>query len=153
LKAREKDKTAGADVVAKLDALRADVRAMGSKTAQLKEERDKAQKAAAATIKEALSAWWRFEPAGMGADTKARIEKAVKIYTADPDKRSLAKVAKEFRVSRKTVSKWLATFTEETGFPVVIHKRHVSVKAQARQEQKAKEEEGEESFFADREEE
>jgi hypothetical protein len=44
------------------------------------------------TLKEAVSKWMRFEPLGMNANTKARIEKAVKMYLTDPDKRSLKKL-------------------------------------------------------------
>jgi hypothetical protein len=66
----------------------------------------------------------------MSADTKARISKAVQMYSTDPEKRSLAKIAAEFRVSRKTVSEWLAKFKAETGYSVVTYNRHVSVKEQ-----------------------
>lgn len=89
----------------------------------------KVKAAANDNLKEALSKWMRFEPVGMKADTKARIEKAVKIYLTDPDKHSLKKIADEFHVSRTTVWKWFVTFTKETSFPVVTHERHESVLA------------------------
>jgi len=90
-------------------------------------ELQRAKEIAKSTMKEALLKWMRFDPLGMNAGTKARIEKAVKIYLTDPDKRSLKKIADEFKVSRTTVSKWFAKFTKETGHPVVTHQRHESV--------------------------
>ncbi|MGH7980214.1 MAG: hypothetical protein ACREE6_12640, partial [Limisphaerales bacterium] len=94
---------------------------------QTKAKLRKAEAAANITWKEALSKWMRFEPAGMKADTRARIEKAVKMYLTDPDKHSLAKIAAEFCVSRTTVSGWFAKFTTETGFRVVTFERHETV--------------------------
>jgi hypothetical protein len=82
------------------------------------------------TLKEALSNWMRFEPPNMSADTKARIEKAVRLYLTEPEKRSLAKIAAEFKVTRKTVSDWFKKFTHETRFRVVTYTRHESVKMQ-----------------------
>jgi hypothetical protein len=95
-----------------------------------KEQLRKSQTAANDNLKEALSKWMRFDPPGMSADTKARIEKAVKLYVTEPEMRSLKKIAAEFSVSRKTVSLWLKQFTAETGYPVVTHHRHISVKEQ-----------------------
>jgi hypothetical protein len=103
-------------------------------TAELEQKNTELRKAKAAandTLKEALSKWLRFEPVGTSADTKARIEKAVKMYLTDPDKCSLKKIADQFRVSRTTVSKWFAKFTKETGYPVVTFERHESVAAQS----------------------
>ena len=97
---------------------------LGDTKAQLR----KAEYAANDTLKEALSEWMRFDPPRMSADTKARIEKAVKLYVTDPEKRSLAKIAAEFRVSRKTVSVWFEKFRKETGFQVVLFRGHESVK-------------------------
>lgn len=94
---------------------------------ETKEKLRKAEEVAGDTLQEALSKWMRFDPPGMSADTKARIEKAVKIYATADGKHSLAKVATEFNVSRKTVSGWFKRFSEETGFPVVTHYRHESV--------------------------
>jgi len=94
---------------------------------ETKEQLRKSQAAANDNLKEALSKWMRFDPSGMSADTKARIEKAVKIYLTDPDKHSLKKIADEFNVSRTTVSKWFAKFAKETGYKVVTHQRHESV--------------------------
>ena len=105
------------------------------KSAQTKDELDatraaldKAQVAASLTLQEALAKWMRFDPPRMAANTKARIEKAVKLYITDPDKRSLTGIAAEFKVSRKTVSTWFTQFTKETGFAVVRHVGHESVK-------------------------
>ena len=53
---------------------------------------------------------------------------AVKMYMNEPEKRSLAKIAKEFGVSRTAVSKWFKLFTKETGFPVITFQRHESVR-------------------------
>lgn len=97
---------------------------------QTKKLLHKAEAVANDTLKEALSKWMRFDPPRMSADVKARIEKAVKIYTTEPKKRSLAKIAAEFKVTRKTVSEWFKKFTVETGFPVVTHYRHESVMSQ-----------------------
>ena len=113
-------------------------------TAELEQkdaELSKVKAAANNTLKEALSKWMRFEPPGMLADTKARIEKAVKMYLTDPEKRSLTKIAAEFHVSRTTVSKWFAKFSKETGYPVVTFQRHESIAAQskAHSEQNAEE--------------
>ncbi len=74
----------------------------------------------------------RFDPPRMSADTKARIEKAVKLYITNPEKRSLKKIADEFGVSRKTVSVWFKQFTAETGYPVVTHRHHISVREQSK---------------------
>jgi AraC-like DNA-binding protein len=92
-----------------------------------KEQLRKSQAAASDNLKEALSKWMRFDPPRMSADTKARIEKAVKMYLTDPDKHSLKKIADEFNVSRTTVSKWFSKFANETGYKVVTHQRHESV--------------------------
>lgn len=94
---------------------------------QTKTQLRKIQAAANKTLKEAMSKWMRFDPSGMSADTKARIEKAVKLYLTDPEKHSPSKIAAEFKVSRTSVSKWFTAFTKETGFPVVTHQRHESV--------------------------
>jgi hypothetical protein len=88
----------------------------------------KVEATASDTLKEALLKWMRFDPPRMSVPTKAKIEKAVRLYSTDPDKRSLAKIAAEFGVSRKTVSGWLHKFQEETGFPVITHRRHESVR-------------------------
>lgn len=96
---------------------------------ETKSQLQKANAAANNNLKEALSMWMGFDPPRMSADTKARIEKAVKIYTTDPQKRSLSKIAKDFGVSPKTVSLWFKSFTEETGFKVVTHQRHESVRS------------------------
>lgn len=103
---------------------------LSQELAQEKERRRKAEAAASDTLQEALSKWMKFDPPGMSPATKARIEKAVKIYVTDPDKRSLAKIAAEFKVTRKTVSVWFKTFEKETGYRVVRHVQHVSVRAQ-----------------------
>jgi len=105
-----------------------------TKLRKLEGRAQRAEQAARLTLKEALRKWMRFDPPGMRADTKARIEKAVKLYVTEPDKRSLAKIATEFRVSRKTVSSWFARFTNETDFPVVSHRRHESVNDHLRAE-------------------
>ena len=55
--------------------------------------------------------------------------------------RSLAKIAAAFKVSRKTVSLWLGKFRDETGFQVVTHSRHVSVREHAHAELNEVEEE------------
>ena len=101
----------------------------------------KAKVAAGDTLKEALSKWMKFDSPSRSADTSARIEKAVKMYVTDPEKRSLAKVAAEFGVSRKTVSGWFKIFTKETGFPVVTHHRHESVREHLQTDSKQEEEE------------
>jgi AraC-like DNA-binding protein len=89
----------------------------------------KAEAAAGDNLEEALSKWFRFDPPGMSVDTKARIEKAVKLYVTDREKTgSLSKIAAQFEVSRKTVSLWFKKFREETGFQVVRHYRHESVR-------------------------
>jgi hypothetical protein len=75
----------------------------------------KAEAAAQNTLEEAISKWMGFDPPKMSADTKARISKAVQIYSTNPEKRSLSKIAAEFGVSRKTVSDWFKKFKEETG--------------------------------------
>ena len=99
------------------------------------EERDaqraaltKAQEAASATLEEALKKWFDFAPQGMGENTKARIQSAVRMYSTNPETRSLGKVAKAFGVSRKTVHGWFKMFTRETDYQVVVHRRHESVK-------------------------
>jgi hypothetical protein len=94
----------------------------------------KAEAAASLTLKEALEKWMRFDHPGMKADTTARIEMAVKMYMTDPNMHSLAKVADEFKVSRKTVSVWFKQFKEATGFQVVRYARHESVKDHLRTE-------------------
>jgi biotin operon repressor len=94
---------------------------------QTQTELRRANEIAKNTMKEALSKWMRFDPLGMSADTKARIEKAVKIYLTEPDKHSLKKIADEFNVSRTTVSKWFSKFAKETGYKVVTYQRHESV--------------------------
>lgn len=94
----------------------------------------KAQETASLTLEEALSQWMRLSVPGMKAETVAKIKEALARYVTDPDSRSLAKIATQFNVSRKTVSTWFATFTKATGFPVVRHKRHESVTAQLRAE-------------------
>jgi tartrate dehydratase beta subunit/fumarate hydratase class I family protein len=121
----------------RLEAMVARSAATQTELAQARAERDTAQETASLTVEEALGKWMRFEPPGMAAVTKARIEKAVKLYMTDPEKRSLSKIAKEFQVSRKTVSTWFKMFTMETGLPVIAYKRHESVKAhlQAEREQ------------------
>jgi transposase-like protein len=101
----------------------------------------KSQAAASDNLKEALSKWMRFDPPRMSADTKARIEKAVKLYVTQPEKRSLKKISDEFGVSRKTVSVWFKQFTAETGYPVVTHHRHISVKENSKLEIEQAEEE------------
>jgi hypothetical protein len=90
----------------------------------------KAEEAATDTLKEALEKWMEFDPPRMSADTKARIEKAVRLYMTVSEKRSLSKIATEFKVTPKTVSLWFKAFTDETGFRVVSYKQHVSVKDQ-----------------------
>ncbi len=100
---------------------------LAAKLMQTQAELRKTKEVAKNTLREALSKWMHFDPPSMSADTKARIEKAVKMYLTDPDKRSLAKIAAEFGVSRKTVSGWFQKFTEETGYSVVTHQRHESV--------------------------
>jgi biotin operon repressor len=99
---------------------------------------DKANALASLNLKEALAKWYQFDPPAMKTDTKARIEKAAKMYLTDNQKQSLAKIAKEFGVSRKTVSKWFTSFAEYTGFKVVSHQSHESVadhlKAESSQE-------------------
>jgi hypothetical protein len=90
-----------------------------------------AQDAAGLTLKEALSKFMRFAPEGMKPDTQARIAKAVQSYIIDPEKHSLKAVAKEFGITKKTVSLWFSRFSEETGFKVVNHVRHESVRSQA----------------------
>ena len=96
----------------------------------------KAESAASDTFKEAMSKWFRFAPQGMSADTAARIAKAVQMYSSDPEKRSLAKIAAEFRVSRKTVSVWFEKFRKETGFQVVLFRCHESVKEHLKSDSK-----------------
>jgi transposase-like protein len=91
---------------------------------------ENAEQAGSLTLKEALSKWMRFDPPGMAANTQARIEKAVKLYLTEPEKRSLAKIASEFGVTRTTVSRWFRQFTKETDFPVIRHVRHESVRDQ-----------------------
>ena len=99
---------------------------------ETKEQLRKLQAAANDNLKEALSKWMRFDPPRMSADTKARIEKAVKLYVTEPEKRSLKKISDEFGVSRKTVSVWFKQFTAETGYPVVTHYHHISVREQSK---------------------
>ncbi|MBI2928381.1 MAG: helix-turn-helix transcriptional regulator [Verrucomicrobia bacterium] len=94
----------------------------------------KAEEAASLTLREAVEKWNRLDLPGTAADTRARIKEAVAIYCANPDKRSLAKIANEFHVSRTTVSRWFKRFTKATGCPVVQHVRHESVKARLRAE-------------------
>lgn len=89
-----------------------------------------AQDAAASTLKEALSKFMRFAPVGSKADTQARIAKAVQTYTTNPERHSLKAIAGEFGVSKKTVSLWFSRFTKETGYPVVQHVHHESVRSQ-----------------------
>jgi len=100
------------------------------KLEQTQKSLSKAEAVTNDTLKEALSKWMRFDPAGMAITTKARIEKAVKLYLTDKEKMgSLSKIAAEFGVSKKTVSLWFKTFSEETGFRVVTYRRHESVRA------------------------
>ena len=91
-------------------------------------EMEKAREVATLTLEEALRKWMRFDPPKMRIETKAKIEKAVKMYMTDPKKHSLAAIAQEFSVSRKTVSIWFKAFKQETGFKVVTYRRHESVK-------------------------
>jgi len=113
-----------------------------SDLAATSEQLDKAQKAAGLTLAEALSKWMRLSVPGRKAETVAKIKEAVARYVADPDSRSLAKVAKDFGVSRKTVSIWFKVFTEATGFLVVRHKHHESAKAHLRAEGEDKRQHG-----------
>lgn len=99
-----------------------------------KDRLSKAKDAAQLTLEEALKKWLRFQPKNMGTNTAARIEKAVKMYTTDPNMRSEAKIAKEFSVTKKTVSVWFKRFEDETGFSVVRHRRHESVEHHLRTE-------------------
>ena len=101
---------------------------VASELHETKAQLRKAESAANDNLKEALSKWMRFDPPRMSADTKARIEKAVKIYSTDPEKRSLSKIADEFGVSRKTVSVWFKSFADETGHKVVTFQRHETVR-------------------------
>jgi hypothetical protein len=101
----------------------------------------KTEAAAQDTLKEALSKWMGFDPPRMSAGTKARIEKAVKLYVTEPEKRSLKKISEVFGVSRKTVSVWFKQFTAETGYPVVSHHRHISVREQSKLDSEQAEEE------------
>jgi transposase-like protein len=93
----------------------------------MQEYADREEDARATKLQEALSHWWRFDPRNMRANTKARISRAVQLYSLQ-GMRSESKIAAEFRVSRKQVSKWFKTFTDATGFKVVTHKRHESVR-------------------------
>jgi hypothetical protein len=106
-----------------------------------KAQLSKAKAIANGNLKEALSKWMRFDPPRMSADTKARIEKAVKLYLTDPEKRSLKKIGDEFGVSRKTVSVWFKQFAAETGYPVVTHRHHISVREQSKLDLEQAEEE------------
>lgn len=101
----------------------------------------RAEAVAGDTLKEALAKWYRFSPMGMSADTQARIEKAVKLYLTDPEMRSQSKIAAEFGVTQKTVSGWFKTFTKETGFRVVAHCRHESVREHLQADSVPKDEE------------
>jgi len=101
---------------------------------QTKEQLHKAEVAAHDTWKEATAKWMRFDLPGMSADTQARISKAVQMYSTDPELQSFRKIAKEFKVTPKTVSVWFETFRKETGIPVVRRRRHISVKAQLQTE-------------------
>jgi transposase len=95
----------------------------------------KAQTAASAKLEEALAAWYRFEPSGMRRETQAIIEKAVRLYLTNPDKHSFAKIAADFNVTPKTVSVWFKKFEKETGYRVVTHRRHESVRDRLKREQ------------------
>jgi len=101
----------------------------------------KAQEAAGYNLQEAISKWMKFDPKGMSAERKAKIESAVRMYMTDREKHSLAKIAAEFKVSRKSVSEWFSIFTKETGFKVVKYNRHVSVQDQFQTESDSPEEE------------
>lgn len=82
------------------------------------------------TLKEALAEFMKFDLPGVSTGTRARIKEAVMLYSR-PEFHSLSKVAREFKVTPKTVSTWLKTFTDQTGFPVVQFEKHQSVRAQA----------------------
>jgi len=96
--------------------------------AQLNRARD----AAGLTLKQALEDWMRLDVPGKSAATQAKIKQAVSLYLTNPDLRSLAKIAEQFRVSRTTVSKWFKRFSATTGLPVVRHARHESAREQGR---------------------
>lgn len=116
------------------ESLQKQIQATQSKLAEAESARQQAEIVAALTLEEALRKWMRFDPRNMKATTKARIESAVKTYITNPELRSLAKIAEQFSVSRKTVSAWFARFTEETGFRVVRHVQHEGVEARLRAE-------------------
>ena len=122
---QEKEKTAL--IIAQTEAVKQPA-AAAKQVIALKEKLARAEDASALTLKEALGKWMRFDPPGMGASTRAHIEKAVQLYITDPNKRSLSKIAAEFHVSRTTVSKWFNTFTKETGYAVANHRRNESVR-------------------------
>lgn len=91
----------------------------------------KLQAKAGLTLKEALLEFMKFDLNGMSTDRRARIKEAVMLYSR-PEFNSLSKVAKEFKVTSKTVSTWLKTFADKTGFQVVQFERHQSVRDQAK---------------------
>lgn len=90
----------------------------------------KLQAKAGLTLKEALAEFMKFDLPGVSTDTRARIKEAVMLYS-QPEFHSLSKVANEFNVTPKTVSTWLKTFTDKTGFQVVQFQKHQSIRAQA----------------------
>jgi AraC-like DNA-binding protein len=113
------------------------------KSQKIQSELEKSSKAAAMVLEDALSGWMKFRPKGMSVETAARIQKAVLMYVTESDMRSLAKIAGEFKVSRKTVSGWFKKFTEVMGYPVITHKRNESVRSHSQGEGKGEEEEEE----------
>ena len=96
---------------------------------------EEARVVAELTLKETLQKWMRFDPPNMRTETKAKVEKAVKMYMTEPKKHSEAAIAQEFSVNRKTVSIWFKMFFKETGFRVVTHRRHESVRAHIQAEE------------------
>ena len=92
-------------------------------------ERDAAERAAGLKLKEAAREFMRMQIPGITPDRRARVKEAVYMYTTDPEKRSISKIAAEFKVSKQCVSKWFNEFKSATGFTVIIYRRHESVRS------------------------
>jgi hypothetical protein len=96
---------------------------------QTQDKLDKAEQAASLTLNEAVELFMRLDLPGINVRTRARIKEAVFIYNTDPEKHSLTKIAKEFRVSKQCVSKWFKQFKSATGVPVITHQKNESVRS------------------------
>jgi hypothetical protein len=117
---------------------RGELKKTAGKLRTTEDDLGKAQEAAGRTLREALEMWNRLDLPEVEPATRAMIMDAVRMYMSKPEKRSLSKVAAEFRVTKQRVSQWFQMFTKATGVKVVTHQRHESVREHIRAERQGK---------------